>query len=286
MDYRREARQALAEDRAGRDITSKTFVPLRARGRAKVVVNDSGVLAGLPVAQAVFQEIHPGVRVRCVARDGAFVSPGQVVLEAKGPLRALLSAERTALNYLTHLSGIATLTHRFVRLAGPRGPAILETRKTLPGLRDLQKYAVRMGGGKNHRRDLSAAVLIKENHLVFFQGSSGRQDLVKRVQQAKRSGRSVEMECRDKREVLWALDAGADILLLDNVPIGKLSGFVCWVRKECSHRGTAAPSLEVSGGVTLKVIPRLARAGVDRVSIGRLTHSAPALDMSLDVEIL
>lgn len=286
MDYRREARRALVEDHAGRDITSINFVPLRAQGRAKVVVKESGVLAGLPVAQAVFEEMHPGVRVRCVARDGASVSPGQVVLEARGPLRALLSAERTALNYLTHLSGIATLTRRFVRLAGPRGPAILETRKTLPGLRDLQKYAVRMGGGKNHRRDLSAAVLIKENHLAFFQGPSGRQDLVNRVHRVKRSGRTVEMECRDKREVLWALDAGADILLLDNVPVGKLSGFVRWVRKECAHRGTAAPSLEVSGGVTLKVMPRLARAGVDRVSIGRLTHSAPALDMSLDVEIL
>ncbi len=285
MDYRREARRALAEDRAGNDITSKNFVPLRARGLAKVVVKEPGVLAGLPVAQAVFQKIHPGVRVRCLARDGAFVSPGQEVLTARGPLRALLSAERTALNFLTHLSGIATLTHRFVRLAGPRGPAILETRKTLPGLRDLQKYAVRMGGGKNHRRDLSDAVLIKENHLAFFQGSSGRRDLLDRVQRVKRSGRTVEMECRDKREVLWALDAGADILLLDNVPIGRLPGFVRWIRKECARRGTATPPLEVSGGVTMAVMSRLARAGVDRVSIGRLTHSAPALDMSLDVEV-
>ncbi len=285
MDYRREARRALAEDRAGRDITSLYFVPANAPGRATVVVKEAGVVAGLPVAQAVFQEIHPNIRARCLARDGARVIPGQVVLDARGPLRALLSAERTALNYLTHLSGIATLTHRFVVLAGPRGPAILETRKTLPGLRDLQKYAVRMGGGKNHRRDLSDAVLIKENHLAFFKGPAGRLDLIHRVHRVKRSGRIVEMECRDKNEVLWALDAGVDILLLDNVPIGKLSGFVGWVRKECAHRGTAAPLLEVSGGVTLEVMPRLVRAGVDRISIGRLTHSAPALDMSLDVEV-
>jgi nicotinate-nucleotide pyrophosphorylase (carboxylating) len=142
-----------------------------------------------------------------------------------------------------------------------------------------------MGGGKNHRRDLSDAVLIKENHLAFFQGSSGRRDLLDRVQRVKRSGRTVEMECRDKREVLWALDAGADILLLDNVPIGRLPGFVRWIRKECARRGTATPPLEVSGGVTMAVMSRLARAGVDRVSIGRLTHSAPALDMSLDVEV-
>ena len=284
MDYRREARRALAEDRAWRDITSNTFVPANARGVARVVVKEPGVLAGGPVALAVFKEMSPLVRARLLVPDGAAVSPGMGILEARGPLRALLSAERTALNFLTHLSGIASLTHQFVRAAGPRGPAILETRKTVPGLRDLQKYAVRMGGGKNHRRDLSAAVLIKENHLAFFESPVGRPSLIDRVRRVKRSGRPVEMECRDRKEVLWGLDAGADILLLDNVPIGKLASFVRWVRAECARRGTPAPLLEVSGGVTLKVMPRLVRAGVDRVSIGRLTHSAPALDMSLDVE--
>lgn len=284
MDYRREARRALIEDRAWRDITSIGFVPASARGWARVVVKEKGVLAGLPVAMAVFRERDLRVRVRGLVRDGTTIFPGQAVLEAQGPLRSLLSAERTALNFLTHLSGIASLTHQFVQAAGPRGPAVLETRKTLPGLRDLQKYAVRMGGGKNHRRDLSDAVLIKENHLAFFQGPSGRKGLIDRISRVKRSGRIVEMECRDKREVLWALDAGVPLLLLDNVPTGQLAGFVRWIRKECDRRGTPAPSLEVSGGVTLKAVPLLARAGVDRVSIGRLTHSAPALDMSFDVE--
>lgn len=245
-----------------------------------------GILAGIPVALAVFRERDPRVRVRGLVRDGSTIVPGQAVLEARGALRSLLSAERTALNFLTHLSGIASLTHEFVRAAGRHGPAILETRKTLPGLRDLQKYAVRMGGGQNHRRDLSDAVLIKENHLAFFQGVSGRKDLIERVRGVRRSRRIVEMECRDKREVLWALDAGVPLLLLDNVPTGELAGFVRWIRKESARRGIPAPSLEVSGGVTLKVIPRLVRAGVDRISIGRLTHSAPALDMSLDVEVL
>lgn len=284
MDYRREARRALAEDRAWRDITSNTFVPANARGVARVVVKEPGVLAGGPVALAVFKEMSPLVRAHSLVRDGAAVSPGKAVLVARGPLRALLSAERTALNFLTHLSGIASLTRQFVRAAGPRGPAILETRKTLPGLRDLQKYAVRMGGGQNHRRDLSTAVLIKENHLAFFESPRGRPSLIDRVRRVKASGRVVEMECRDRKEVLWGLDAGADILLLDNVPIGKLAAFVRWVRAECARRGTRTPLLEVSGGVTSKVMPRLVRAGVDRVSIGRLTHSAPALDMSLDVE--
>lgn len=286
MDYRREARRALSEDRAWGDVTSRRLVPMSARGRARVVAKGTGVLAGLPVAKAVFQERDPRLRVRELVRDGVNVFPGKVILEARGPLRSLLSAERTALNFLTHLSGIASLTHQFVQAAGPRGPAILETRKTLPGLRDLQKYAVRMGGGQNHRRDLSDAVLIKENHLAFFQGASGRKELIARVEGVKRSGRKVEMECRDKREVLWALDAKAEIVLLDNVPIHRLPGFVLWIRNECARRGTPAPALEVSGGVTLKAMPRLVRAGVDRISIGRLTHSAPALDMSLDVEIL
>lgn len=279
-----EARRALAEDRAGRDITSRAFVPATARGRAVIVAKQPGVLAGGLVARAVFEAM--GLSARVLVPDGAHVRPGQKLLAARGSLRALLSAERTALNFLTHLSGIATVTRRCVDAAGHGGPAILETRKTIPGLRDLQKYAVRMGGGKNHRRDLSDAVLIKENHLAFYAGLKGRADLIRRVKRVRQSGRWVEMECRDRSEVLWALEAGADILLLDNVPVSQLKGMVGWIRRECAKKGRAAPSLEVSGGVTPELIPRLRRAGVDRISIGRLTHSAPALDMSLDVAVL
>jgi nicotinate-nucleotide pyrophosphorylase (carboxylating) len=293
MNFRREARRALAEDRAWGDVTSKGYVPSDARGRARVVVKEAGVLAGGPVALAVFREMDPTVRARVLAAEGSEVTAGQAVMEARGPLRALLSAERSALNFLTHLSGVATLTRRFVHAAGPRGPAVLETRKTLPGLRDLEKYAVRMGGGQNHRRDLSDMVLIKENHLEFFKGPSGRADLIRRVRRARDRGRSgkgpthrlVEMECRNRDEVQWALDAGADLLLLDNIPLRHLPSFVRWVRAESARRPGPAPLLEVSGGVTLAAMPRLARTGVDRVSVGRLTHSAPALDMSLDVEV-
>ncbi len=278
------ARRGLAEDRAGRDLTSRMFVPARARGRAVIVANRPGVLAGGPMAQAVFEAM--GLSARGLVKDGARVRPGQKLLAVQGPLRAILSAERTALNFLTHLSGIATLTRRCVDAAGTGGPAVLETRKTLPGLRDLQKYAVRMGGGKNHRRDLSDAVLIKENHLAFFSTPGGRSDLVRRVKRVQRSGRWVEMECRNRSEILWALEAGAEILLLDNVPVSRLKGLVHWIRRECGKKGRMAPSLEVSGGVTPEMVPRLARAGIDRISIGRLTHSAPALDMSLDVTVL
>lgn len=276
-----EARRGLAEDRAWRDITSRSFVPATARGRAVIVAKQPGVLAGGPMARAVFEAM--GLSARVLVKDGGRVRPGQKLLVVQGPLRAILSAERTALNFLTHLSGIATLTRRCVDAAGRGGPAILETRKTLPGLRDLQKYAVRMGGGKNHRRDLSDAVLIKENHLAFFSMPGGRSDLVRRVKRVQRSGRWVEMECRDRSEISWALDAGADILLLDNIPVSRLSGLVRWIRNECAQRGQTTPALEVSGGVTPESVPRLAHSGIDRISIGRLTHSAPALDMSLDV---
>jgi nicotinate-nucleotide pyrophosphorylase (carboxylating) len=286
MDFRRQARAALKEDRAWGDVTSRGFVPARARGAARVVAKQAGVLAGGGVARAVFEAMDPALRVRVLARDGDRVRAGQAVLEARGDLRALLSAERTALNFLSHLSGVATLTRRYVDRAGPRGPAVLETRKTLPGLRDLQKQAVLAGGGRNHRRDLAAAVLIKENHLAFFQGPAGRERLVELVRRFRRSGRLVEMECRDRAEALWGLDAGADILLLDNIPPRRLPALVRWIRAECRVRRRPAPLLEVSGGVTLARLPALSRAGVDRVSVGALTHSAPALDMSLDVEVL
>lgn len=286
MDFRRHARIALAEDRARNDITGRAFVPATARAVAVVVARAPGVLAGLPWARAVFHELDPRVRVRLLRREGAPVRPGEKVLEARGPLRALLAGERSALNFLTHLSGVATLTRAFVAAAGPRGPAVLETRKTLPGLRDLQKHAVRVGGGVNHRRDLSEAYLIKENHLVFYQGSAGRAELARRVARARRAGRTVEMEARNRSEILWALDAGVDILLLDNMPRARLRGVVRWIKTRCAARGRRAPRLEVSGGITIAAMPALVRAGVDRVSVGRLTHSAPALDFNMDVRVL
>ncbi len=283
MDFRREAKRALQEDRAGRDVTVRGFVPSGVRARVRLVAREKGVLAGLPAAAEVFRQAGPSVRVRPLIQEGGRVRPGLAVLEAEGPLGALLSAERSALNFITHLSGIATLTRRFVDAAGPRGPAILDTRKTLPGLRDLQKYAVRQGGGTNHRRDLSDAFLIKENHLAFYAGAAGRAELVRRVGRARRSGRPVEMECRDRSEIRWGLEAGADILLLDNFPPTRLPSVVRWINGLCRDLGWRRPLLEVSGGVTLDRMGTLARSGVDRISIGRLTHSAPALDFNMDV---
>ena len=284
MNFRREIAAALREDRARGDITSRGFIPGDARGRAALVARAAGVLAGVDAAAEAFR-LMGGTRVRLLAKDGAHVRPGRRVLEARGPLRALLSAERTALNVLSHLSGVATLTRRFVDGAARKSLQILDTRKTLPGLRDMEKYAVRCGGGVNHRRDLSAAVLIKENHLAFYRTDRDRRDLARRVAAARRRGRFVEMECRNRSEIGLGLTVGADILLLDNFSTDALPAAVRWTRAEAHRRGLRVPRLEVSGGVTLEKIGRLARTGVDRVSIGCLTHSAPALDFNMDVEI-
>ncbi len=275
-------RAALREDRARGDVTSRYFIPLQARGRAALVAREPGVLAGVQAAEEAFRSLDRRVRTVSRSRDGRTVRPGQAVLVLEGRLRSLLAAERTALNTLSHLSGIATLTRRFVHAAG--GLLVLDTRKTLPGLRDMEKYAVRCGGGVNHRRDLAAAVLIKENHLAFFQGSAGRSRFLRRVATARRRGETVEMECRNRAEAVLGLDAGVDILLLDNIPLRRLTAFVRDLRAECRRRGRRRPLLEVSGGVDVGALRRIARAGVDRVSVGRLTHSAPALDMNLDVE--
>lgn len=273
---------ALREDKAWADVTAGTFVPRGTTARARIVAKRPGVAAGTGAAAAAFRLRDPRCRTRVLTKDGRTVRPGQAVLEVRGPLGAILSAERTALNFLTHLSGVATLTREFVRRA--KGVKVLDTRKTLPGLRRLQRWAVVCGGGVNHRNDLSAAVLIKENHLAVLTGEAAFAAFFRRVKGLKRRGFTVEMECRDRREAALGLAAGADILLLDNIPPARLKPTVAWLRGFCRARGMRTPLLEVSGGVTPETVGRIARAGVDRISVGRLTHSAPALDMSLDIE--
>lgn len=281
MDFRRETSAALREDKAWADVTAGTFVPKGMTARARIIANRPGVVAGTDAAAAAFRLRDRRCRTRVLTKDGRMVRPGQAVLEVRGPLGSILSAERTALNFLTHLSGVATLTREFVRRS--RGVRVLDTRKTLPGLRRLQRWAVRCGGGVNHRNDLAAAVLIKENHLAALKGEAALAAFLRRVKRLKRRGLSVEMECRDRREAALGLAAGADILLLDNMPPARLKRTVAWLRGFCGARGLRTPLLEVSGGVTPETVGRIARTGVDRISVGRLTHSAPALDMSLDV---
>lgn len=270
--------RALAEDIGAGDVTTEATVPEGVRGRARVVQKQPGVVYGLGVlAEAMRQcgvEDVDNLVVEGQWRDGV---PAEVAL-ATGPAKALLAAERTALNFLGHLSGVATLTARFVEAVSGTGAAILDTRKTTPGLRELEKAAVVAGGGRNHRMGLYDAILIKENHIALA-GS-----LAKAVHSARSSypDLAVEVECRNLDEVAYALGTGADLLLLDNMDPETLRGAVS-LRDENSSAG-GGPSLEASGGVSLETVRGIAETGVDLISVGALTHSAPTLDFSLLIE--
>lgn len=271
--------RALAEDVGAGDVTSEATVPVEARGRARIVQKQPGVVYGLGlVAETMRQcgvEDVDNLMVEGQWRDGV---PADVVL-ASGPAAALLAAERTALNFLGHLSGVATLTARFVEAVAGTGAAILDTRKTTPGLRELEKAAVVAGGGRNHRMGLYDAILIKENHIALA-GS-----LAKAVHGArsKHPELAVEVECRNLDEVAYALGTGADILLLDNMNLKTLRGAVK-LRDENTAAGKG-PSLEASGGVDLETVRGIAETGVDLISVGALTHSAPTLDFSMLIEL-
>ncbi len=278
LELKTSASQALAEDVGPGDVTSLATVPEGARARARIVQKEPGVVFGLAaVAETMRQcgvEDVDNLVVEGQWRDGV---PVEVAL-ASGPAAALLAAERTALNFLGHLSGIATLTARFVEAVAGTGARILDTRKTTPGLRALEKAAVAAGGGSNHRMGLYDAVLIKENHIALA-GS-----LAKAVHACRSAHPQlpVEVECRNLDEVAHALGTGAERLLLDNMDLETLRGAVA-LRDTESQRGSE-PMLEASGGVSLGTARAVAETGVDFVSIGALTHSAPTLDFSMLVE--
>jgi nicotinate-nucleotide pyrophosphorylase (carboxylating) len=269
--------RALAEDIGAGDVTSEATVPEGARGRARIVQKAPGVVFGLAgVAEAMRQcgvDDVDDLVVEGQWREGV---PADVLL-ASGSARGLLAAERTALNLLGHLSGVATLTARFVDAVAGAGARILDTRKTTPGLRALEKAAVAAGGGQNHRMGLHDAILIKENHVALAGG-------VAKAIHAARTAQPrmpVEIECRDVEEVAYALGAGADRLLLDNMDAAALKEAV---RLRDAEGGGSPPALEASGGVTLENVREIAETGVDFISVGALTHSAPALDFSLLLE--
>jgi nicotinate-nucleotide pyrophosphorylase (carboxylating) len=270
--------RALAEDVGGGDVTAEATVPKGARGRARIVQKQPGVVFGLAlVAEAMHQCGVEDVDNLVVEGQWREEVPAEVAL-ASGPAAGLLAAERTALNFLGHLSGVATLTARFVEAVAGTGARILDTRKTTPGLRGLEKAAVLAGGGRNHRMGLYDAILIKENHIALAGG------LAKAVYGARRDrpDLAIEVECRNLDEVAYALGTGADLLLLDNMDPETL-------REAVKLRDTEAgsgkgPSLEASGGVSLDTVRPIAETGVDFISVGALTHSAPTLDFSLLLE--
>ena len=281
---RSNVRQLLEEDGAAHDLTTLALISPKATASAQIVAKAAGIIAGVDVAIQVFRTVDPSLRFRISRRDGTRVRPGQTILTIRGRTRSVLAAERTALNFLGHLSGVATLTDEFVRRTQGTRANIYDTRKTIPGLRALQKYAVRIGGGRNHRMGLHDAVLIKTNHLLAYsrQHTAPRNAIKAAIAQAKRKTKRqfVEVEVGNMVEFKAALAAKPNVILLDNWPLQKIKKAV-YVRS-CLPSAVCCV-LEVSGGVSLKNVRAIARTGVDRISIGQLTHSAPSLDLSLQI---
>jgi nicotinate-nucleotide pyrophosphorylase (carboxylating) len=272
QSYRDLVRRALDEDLgAAGDVTTDALVPAGVRARGAFLVKADCVLAGLDIALESFRILEPGVQVSVRKGDGEHCAAGDVVAEVVGTARTLLIGERTALNFLQRLSGIATRAHQFVEAAGGR-ITVLDTRKTTPGLRVLEKYAVRTGGATNHRVGLFDALLIKDNHIRLAGCLS---EAVSRAR-ARQPGLAVEVEVETLDQVDEALKAGADVILVDNMQTGDI--------REAVRRARGRSKIEISGGVTLDRLPELATTGADYVSVGALTHSAPAVDISFEIE--
>ncbi|MFY9826052.1 MAG: carboxylating nicotinate-nucleotide diphosphorylase [Thermoanaerobaculia bacterium] len=267
-------RRALAEDlgRAG-DLTSDAILPPDLKGEARIVARAAGRLAGLPMALAAFRILDPEIEIETCAAEGEDVEAGAVLAVLQGPARALLSAERTALNLLGRLCGIATATREMVRLVEPHGARVVCTRKTTPGLRALEKYAVRCGGGHNHRFGLDDAVLVKDNHIAL---AGGLRIAVERARGAVGHLVKIEVEVDSLEKLREALDLGVDVVLLDNMSVEML--------REAVAMAKGRAITEASGGITPATAAAIAATGVDLLSMGWLTHSAPSLDVALDVE--
>ncbi len=260
---------ALAEDLGKGDITTEAVIPAGTRLKLVMVSRQDIIVAGLPVALEVFKKLAPDADISLEATDGDKISAGAVIARLEGPAAGLLSAERTALNFLQTLSGIATLTGAYVDRIDGTGAVLLDTRKTLPGLRALSKYATAIGGATNHRMRLDDGVLIKDNHIAVAGGAG------EATRRAKAAGlKDIEVECDTIEQVEEALETGADRLLLDNMPINVLS--------EAVKVAAGRVPLEASGGVTLETIRGIAETGVDFISVGAITLSAPAVDIGLD----
>jgi len=262
-------RKALDEDIGVGDVTTNLLVAPEASAVARIIAKQDGSVSGLSIAQAVFLMLDVDMRFSLNAGDGAEVTSGQLLLESKGSARAILTGERTALNFLGRMSGIATLTHKFVEAVGGTKAVILDTRKTAPGLRTIDKLAVRNGGGGNHRFGLYDMVLIKDNHI---DSAGSISDAVRRVR-ASESHLEIEVEAKTIKEVQEALDRGVGRILLDNMSLTQM--------REAVAINDGRAKLEASGNVTLENVREIAETGVDLISVGALTHSAPAFDVSL-----
>ena len=270
--------RALAEDLGRGDITTEALVPRDRQGTGVIVAKQEGVLAGTAAAECVFHRVDPDLRVEILLDDGTRVQPGSKVARVSGSIATILRAVRVALNFLQHLSGIASKTDLYVARVKGLPVRILDTRKTIPGLRALEKHAVEVVGGKNHRMDLGDGILIKDNHLVALreQGAS-RREIIARARRHASQHLTLEIEVRAASEASEAVEAGADIIMLDNMNLADM-------RRAVELVGGRA-LVEASGGITLENVRAVAETGVDFISIGALTHSARALDLSLELEL-
>ena len=270
--------RALAEDRADHDVTTRSLVEPEQQARGGFLLKQPGIICGMDVVRETFAQLSPGLSLHVMTPDGTLAEGGQLIAEVSGPLAPMLSGERVALNFMQRLSGISTLTDHFVRAAREGGAAeVLDTRKTTPGLRDLERYAVRTGGARNHRNTLEDGVLIKDNHIAA--AALRGVDLAGLVEEARwRAAHTlrVEVEADTAEQAEAAIAAGAEIVMLDNMSPDQMHSIV-----------DAAPSgvlFEASGGITLETVSEVSASGVQLISVGALTHSAPALDISLEIE--
>ena len=271
-------RKALAEDIGGGDCTTLWSVPGDHGSTARIIARGSGIVAGMPVAEYLVTQFDPQPVLKSAIPDGQMVTAGQVVAELAGLTKQLLSLERTLLNFLQRLSGVATLTRRFVeRVEGTR-VRILDTRKTTPGLRELEKYAVRVGGGFNHRIGLYDYVLLKENHIS---AAGGITKAVQAVKKANHRNLPVEVETRTLDEVREALKSGVSRIMLDNMTVEQMSVAVELIRNSSAR---TVPEIEASGDINLRIVREVAETGVDFISVGALTHSAPILNLTMIIE--
>ncbi len=266
-------RRALEEDIGRGDVTSIWILPPGTLGSGTFLCKAEGILAGMAVAAEVFRQVSPDLQLSAFRADGEAIAEGDVLGRVEGPLQAMLTAERTALNLMQRMSGIATATHRYVRAVAGTGAVILDTRKTVPGLRMLDKWAVRLGGGQNHRMRLDDMVLIKDNHIA---AAGSIPAAVRRVREHNAQGLPIEVEVKTWAELEVAVALRPDRIMLDNMTVDQMRHAVEWV--------AGRVPLEASGGITLESVRAVAETGVDYISVGALTHSVTALDISLEVK--
>ena len=275
--YEQVVQNALSEDRSRDDITTGVLIPPELKGIARIIAKENGTLAGTEIAAYIFHEIDASLNVQVLIYDGSLIKQGNVLITVAGATASILKAERTVLNFMQHLSGIATETARYVELIKDLPCQVTDTRKTIPGMRELEKYAVAVGGGKNHRMHLNDGILIKDNHLdILYSQGYTLKDIVSKAREGNTAHMRIEVEVRSPEEAIEAADAGADIVMLDNMGPEDM-------RRAVDHiKGRAL--IEASGGITLDTIRAVAETGVDYISVGALTHSARALDISLELE--